>query len=82
MTSSGVDAFAGSAGGCISMGNFDANDSFDYSGALGRALDADIPVTFYYGKTDTVSMYYMSSICITSTILIYEFCFANFLSMT
>ena len=51
----GVDAFAGSAGGCISMGNFDAHDEFDYSGALGRALDADIAVTFYYGKTDTVS---------------------------
>lgn len=53
----GVDAFAGSAGGCISMGSFDANDSFDYSGALGRALDADILVTFYYGKTDTACNY-------------------------
>lgn len=53
----GVDAFAGSAGGCISMGNFDAHDEFDYSGALGRALDADIAVTFYYGKTDTACNY-------------------------
>lgn len=50
----GVDAFAGSAGGCISMGLFDANDHFDYSGALGRALDLGVPVTLYYGKSDTV----------------------------
>lgn len=53
----GVDAFAGSAGGCISMGAFDARDSFDYSGALGRALDREIPVTLYYGKTDTACDY-------------------------
>ena len=61
----GVDAFAGSAGGCISMGSFDANDSFDYSGALGRALDANILVTFYYGKTDTVCKiyFYWSKFC-------------------
>ena len=32
----GYDAFEGSAGGCISMGSFDKNDDFDYSGALGK----------------------------------------------
>jgi len=53
----GVDAFAGSAGGCISLPNFDSNDSFDYSGALGRTLDSGIPVTLYYGKTDTACNY-------------------------
>ena len=53
----GVDAFAGSAGGCISMGNFDARDTFDYSGALARALNAGIPVTLFYGKTDTACNY-------------------------
>jgi len=53
----GVDAFAGSAGGCISMGSFDSNDTFDYSGALGQALDLGIPVTLYYGKTDTACDY-------------------------
>eukprot|EP01038_Epipyxis_sp_PR26KG_P004157 gene4157-5921_t len=53
----GNDAFAGAAGGCISMGAFDANDNFDYSGALGRTLDAGIPVTLYYGKQDTACNY-------------------------
>lgn len=53
----GEDAFAGSAGGCISMGNFDAKDSFDYSGALARTLEAGVPVTLYYGKTDTACDY-------------------------
>lgn len=53
----GKDAFAGSAGGCISMGAFDSRDSFDYSGALGKVLDAGIPVLFYYGKTDTACDY-------------------------
>ncbi|RYY77471.1 hypothetical protein EON63_18700, partial [archaeon] len=48
---------AGSAGGCISMGAFDARDNFDYSGALGRALNAHIPVSLYYGKTDTACDY-------------------------
>ena len=47
----------GNAGGCISMGNFDANDPFDYSGALGRTLDSGVPVTLYYGKTDTACNY-------------------------
>ena len=53
----GNDAFSGSAGGCISMGAFDAHDNFDYSGALARTLDAGIPVTLYYGKTDTACNY-------------------------
>lgn len=53
----GVDAFAGSAGGCISVGSFDSNDKFDYSGALARQLEAGIPVTLYYGKTDTACNY-------------------------
>ena len=39
------------------MGNFDARDQFDYSGALGRALDAGVLVTLYYGKTDTACDY-------------------------
>lgn len=53
----GEDAFSGNAGGCISMGAFDSRDSFDYSGALGRALDAGIAVALYYGKTDTACNY-------------------------
>jgi cathepsin A (carboxypeptidase C) len=53
----GNDAFAGSAGGCIGMGNFDSRDNFDYSGALGRALDNNIRVLLYYGKTDTACNY-------------------------
>jgi hypothetical protein len=40
----GVDAFSGSAGGCIGMGNFDSRDSFDYSGALSDALEAGVKV--------------------------------------
>lgn len=53
----GVDAFAGSAGGCISMGAFDSKDDFDYSGAIARTLEAGIPVTLYYGATDTACNY-------------------------
>ena len=53
----GNDAFAGNAGGCISMGAFDSRDKFDYSGALGRVLNAGIPVSVYYGKTDTACDY-------------------------
>jgi pimeloyl-ACP methyl ester carboxylesterase len=53
----GQDAFAGNAGGCISMGAFDATDRFDYSGAVARTLEAGVPVTFYYGKTDTACNY-------------------------
>jgi hypothetical protein len=46
----GYNAFSGSAGGCIPMIGFDLGDSFDYSQALGRALDANVSVMFYYGK--------------------------------
>ena len=53
----GMDAFSGSAGGCISLGAFDAHDNFDYSGALARTLEANIPVTLFYGKTDTACNY-------------------------
>ena len=53
----GVDAFAGSAGGCINLPNFDSRDNFDYSGALARALNSGIPVTLFYGKTDTACNY-------------------------
>eukprot|EP00595_Chromulina_sp_UTEXLB2642_P002408 CAMPEP_0196761334 /NCGR_PEP_ID=MMETSP1095-20130614/534_1 /TAXON_ID=96789 ORGANISM="Chromulina nebulosa, Strain UTEXLB2642" /NCGR_SAMPLE_ID=MMETSP1095 /ASSEMBLY_ACC=CAM_ASM_000446 /LENGTH=391 /DNA_ID=CAMNT_0042110737 /DNA_START=225 /DNA_END=1400 /DNA_ORIENTATION=+ len=53
----GNDAFSGSAGGCISLGSFDSKDSFDYSGALARTLEAGIPVTLYYGKADTACNY-------------------------
>lgn len=53
----GNPAFAGSAGGCVSLGNFDANDKFDYSGALAKTLEHGIPVTLYYGKTDTACNY-------------------------
>ena len=54
---SGDDAFSGSAGGCISIPGFDSHDQFDYSGALGRALDSGIPVTLLYGKADTACNY-------------------------
>lgn len=53
----GVDAFEGSAGGCIALPGFDSDDKFDYSGALGRTLNAGIPVVLYYGKTDTACNY-------------------------
>eukprot|EP00456_Euglypha_rotunda_P024475 TRINITY_DN20015_c0_g1_i4.p1 TRINITY_DN20015_c0_g1~~TRINITY_DN20015_c0_g1_i4.p1 ORF type:complete len:176 (-),score=18.00 TRINITY_DN20015_c0_g1_i4:73-600(-) len=53
----GNTAFAGNAGGCISLPGFDSNDKFDYSGALGQTLDAGIPVVFYYGKDDTACNY-------------------------
>lgn len=39
------------------VGAFDGNDNFDYSGALARALDANIAVTFYFGKVDTACNY-------------------------
>lgn len=39
------------------MGTFDSNDKFDYSGALARTLEAGVPVTLYYGKTDTACNY-------------------------
>jgi len=53
----GVDAFAGSAGGCINMGAFDVGDTFSYSGALARVLNLNIPVMLYYGKVDTACNY-------------------------
>jgi carboxypeptidase C (cathepsin A) len=39
------------------MGSFDARDNFDYSGAVARTLEAGVPVTFYFGKTDTACNY-------------------------
>ena len=53
----GNDAFAGAAGGCISLPGFDAGDTFDYSTALAYALDAGVPVTMFYGKQDTACNY-------------------------
>jgi carboxypeptidase C (cathepsin A) len=53
----GYDAFAGAAGGCISMPGFDAGDEFDYSKALGRALEAGVSVLFFYGKNDLACNY-------------------------
>jgi len=53
----GNQAFSGSAGGCIDLPGFDTNDKFDYSGALARTLQANIPVVFYYGKADTACDY-------------------------
>eukprot|EP00604_Paraphysomonas_vestita_P001398 CAMPEP_0174819250 /NCGR_PEP_ID=MMETSP1107-20130205/2365_1 /TAXON_ID=36770 /ORGANISM="Paraphysomonas vestita, Strain GFlagA" /LENGTH=355 /DNA_ID=CAMNT_0016032385 /DNA_START=378 /DNA_END=1445 /DNA_ORIENTATION=+ len=64
----GVDAFADDAGGCISLPGFDSNDSFDYSGALGRTLNAGIPVTLYYGKTDTACNY-VGGLALANTIV-------------
>ena len=49
----GVAAFSGAAGGCVPLQPFDADDRFDYSRALGRALEAGVFVTLYYGTTDT-----------------------------
>lgn len=37
------------------------------TGALAKALNADIPVTFYYGKTDTVKVLSFTVIYITIT---------------
>merc|ERR1712100_374500 len=53
----GDDAFAGTAGGCINVYPFDTHDEFDYSLALANTLEAGIPVTFYFGKTDTACNY-------------------------
>ncbi len=39
------------------MGAFDSRDNFDYSGALARTLESGVPVTLYYGKTDTACNY-------------------------
>lgn len=48
----GEKAFGGTAAGCVNLPGFDKYDSFAYSAALGRALDAGISVTLYYGKQD------------------------------
>mmetsp|Transcript_52363 Transcript_52363/g.103980 ORF Transcript_52363/g.103980 Transcript_52363/m.103980 type:complete len:490 (+) Transcript_52363:48-1517(+) len=53
----GYDAFAGSAGGCINLPGFDSGDAFDYSAALGRALDSGVSVLFFYGKNDLACNY-------------------------
>jgi len=54
----GDNAFAGTKGGCIDgLMPFDANDKFDYVGALANTLSAGVPVTFYYGKMDTACNY-------------------------
>ena len=49
------------------MGNFDSRDTFDYSGALARTLEAGVPVTLYYGKTDTACDY-VGGLAMASTI--------------
>jgi len=54
---SGAKAFAGCASGCVDLPSFDEDDTFSYSGALGRALDLGIHVTFYYGMQDTACNY-------------------------
>lgn len=54
----GNDAFTGRAGGCISYRPFDVNAPNGlFNSHLVRALDADIPVTFYFGKTDKACDY-------------------------
>eukprot|EP00958_Prasinococcus_capsulatus_P014259 scaffold1503_cov263-Prasinococcus_capsulatus_cf.AAC.3 len=40
----GENAFGGCSGGCISLPHFDRGDTFDYSGALTRALERGIKV--------------------------------------
>jgi carboxypeptidase C (cathepsin A) len=54
---SGAKAFGNCAAGCISMPDFDKDDTFDYSGAIGYALRKGIRVTFYYGMQDTACNY-------------------------
>jgi len=53
----GVKAFAACNAGCIDMPGFDKGDALASPGALGRALEAGIPVTLYYGKQDTACDY-------------------------
>jgi len=53
----GHEAFGGCAAGCVDLPGFDDHDSFDYSGALGRALEAGLDISFYYGKQDTACNY-------------------------
>ena len=63
----GYDAFK-LGGGCIPYDRdkgdgsgdtiaFDDGDAFDYTGALGRALDAGVLVKMFYGKTDLACHY-------------------------
>lgn len=53
----GAKAFGNCAAGCISLPDFDKDDTFDYSGAIGKALQEGIRVTFYYGMQDTACNY-------------------------
>ena len=55
----GYNAWGNNEGGCISMGNFDSShETSDYfTKALAEALDAGIPVTFFYGKVDLACDY-------------------------
>jgi len=53
----GAKAFGGCAAGCIQLPAFDKNDLFSYSGAIARALEQGIQVTFYYGMQDTACNY-------------------------
>jgi len=54
---SGAKAFGDCAAGCVVLPEFDKNDQFSYSGAIGRALERGIRVTFYYGMQDTACNY-------------------------
>ena len=49
----GKEAFGGCSAGCVGLPGFDVLDEFSYSGALSRALEQGIDLTFYYGKQDT-----------------------------
>lgn len=49
----GALAFGECGNGCIDQLGFDYEDIFDYLGTIGRALDAGIGVTLYYGMKDT-----------------------------
>jgi len=53
----GDKAFGQCAAGCIDLPDFDKDDTFDYSGALGRALRNGVHVTLYYGMQDTACDY-------------------------
>jgi len=54
----GANTFGGCRGGCMaSMEDFDSHDTFDYRGALERALDHGIKVTMFYGMMDTACDY-------------------------
>eukprot|EP00928_Gymnodinium_smaydae_P018493 TRINITY_DN17035_c0_g1_i1.p1 TRINITY_DN17035_c0_g1~~TRINITY_DN17035_c0_g1_i1.p1 ORF type:complete len:607 (+),score=55.40 TRINITY_DN17035_c0_g1_i1:68-1888(+) len=54
----GEAAFGGCHGGCIDFPNgFDAQGTIDNLGAIGRALDLGVNVSFYYGTQDTACDY-------------------------